>query len=685
MIRGTRQKIDRPYFQHYNFAPRAKEGVVPAESLLVIKRGKSGASTTWPACMAILVEVSFQEMSVSFDHSNDAREQIRQSIDIVDLVGSALTLRRQGRIYVGLCPWHEDSRPSLQVNPDRQSWKCWVCNLGGDIFSFTMQREGIDFRQALELLADQAGVSLNRNSGRRDYQPGDPRDKRNLYQTMAWVEEQYHQYLLQATEAAGARDYLAQRDITADSIARHHLGYAPDQWQWLLDQARSTPHSSALLEGIGAIAKSERGRLYDRFKGRIIFPIRDSQGRPIALGGRILPDNATERSAKYINSPETRLFSKSDQLYALDLARQPASKANSLMVMEGYTDVIMAHQHGIANTVAVLGTALGPRHVQLLKRFADTVVLILDGDDAGQRRTNEILELFIAAEVDLRVLTLPDGMDPCDFLQTNGQEVFLEKAASAADALEHKVQTVLRGIDTVTDTHQSNQALEEILGTLAQAPGSQAARNESRRLLEQQILSRLARRFAVAEEVLRTRLVEIRSQQQNARSVQSRDLPPQPTMQKTWKPLDPREVELLEILLLDPDLTSAALQNIEITALPTETGRALYTLFARLAGNGQRPEFGHVLTHMEDPQLKSILVETDETANAKAEHAQAVAAERLDELVKGFERDALRTAGRQQLAVLENNNLDIEEEKELLQKLIEQERQRQNMSAPTDG
>jgi len=685
MVCGTRQKIDRPFFQYYNFAPRAKEGVVLAESPLVIERGKSGASTAWPAYMAILAEVSFQEMSVSFDHSNDAREQIRQSIDIVDLVGSALTLRRQGRIYVGLCPWHEDTRPSLQVNPDRQSWKCWVCNLGGDIFSFTMQREGIDFRQALELLADQAGVSLSRNSGQRDYQPGDPRDKRNLYQTMAWVEQQYHQYLLTAPEAAGARDYLAQREITAESISRHHLGYAPDQWQWLLDQAKSTPHSPALLEGIGAIAKSERGRLYDRFKGRVIFPIRDSQGRPIALGGRILPANATERSAKYINSPETRLFSKSDQLYALDLARQPASKANSLMVMEGYTDVIMAHQHGIANTVAVLGTALGPRHVQLLKRFVDTVILVLDGDDAGQRRTNEILELFIAAEADLRVLTLPDGMDPCDFLQTNGQEVFLEQAAAAADALEHKVQTVLRGIDTVTDTHQSNQALEEILGTLAQAPGSQAARNESRRLLEQQILSRLARRFAVAEEVLRTRLVEIRSQQQDSRSMRSRDLPPQPVAQKTWQPLDPREVELLEILLLDPDLTSAALENIEITALPTETGRTLYTLFARLAGNGQRPEFGHVLTHMEDPQLKSILVETDETANAKAKHAPAMAAERLDELVKGFERDALRTAGRQQLAVLENNNLDIEEEKELLQKLIEQERQRQNMSAPTDG
>ena len=635
--------------------------------------------------MAFLVVVSYQEMSVSFDHSNDAREQIRQAIDIVDLVGGSLTLRRQGRLYVGLCPWHEDARPSLQVNPDRQSWKCWVCNLGGDIFSFTMQREGIDFRQALELLADQAGISLARNAGKRDYQPGDPRDKRNLYQAMAWVEQQYHQYLLKADEAAGARDYLAQRDITAESIARHHLGYAPDQWQWLLDQAKSTSHSPALLEGIGAVAKSESGRVYDRFKGRLIFPIRDSQARPIAFGGRILPAHETERSAKYINSPETRLFSKSDQLYALDLARQAASKANSLMVMEGYTDVIMAHQHGITNTVAVLGTALGPRHVQLLKRFADKIILVLDGDDAGQRRTNEILELFIAAEVDLRILTLPDGMDPCDFLQTKGQKLFLENASSAVDALEHKVQSVLQGIDTVTDTHQAHQALEEILGTLAQAPGSQLSRNESRRLLEQQILSRLARQFAVAEEVLRTRLIEIRSQRQTSRPAGPREPLNHPVAEKTWKPLDPKEVELLEILILDPDLVLSALEHIKITALPTETGRSLYTLYARLAADGNHPEFGYVLTQMEDPQLKSILVETDETANAKAKHVQTGTAERLDELVKGFQREALRDDGRQQLAALENNDLNIEEEKELLQKVIEQERRRQSMSAPTDG
>ncbi len=629
--------------------------------------------------------ISFQESSLSFAPSNDAREQVRQAIDIVDLVGSSLTLRRQGRIYVGLCPWHEDSRPSLQVNPDRQSWKCWVCNIGGDIFSFTMQREGIDFRQALELLADQAGVPLTQQAARQQFEPGDPRDKRNLYQAMAWAEQQYHDYLINSPDAEGARRYLQERDINSESIQHHHLGYAPDQWQWLLNRSHSTPHSAAILEGVGAVATSESGRAYDRFKGRIIFPIRDTQARPIAFGGRILPEHATDRSAKYINSPETLLFSKSDQLYALDLARKAATQENSLMVMEGYTDVIMAHQHGITNTVAVLGTALGPRHVQLLKRFADRIILILDGDDAGQRRTNEILELFIAAEVDLRVLTLPDGMDPCDFVNLNGKDVFLEKAASAADALEHKVSTVLQGIDTVTDTHRAHQALEEILRTLAQAGRSQGARSESGRLLEQQVVSRLARRFALEEGILRTRLGEIRSRQQDNRSTPRNDSPSPDPRPVAWKPLDPRETELLEILILSPDLVPAALEKIPVGILPTETGRSLYTLYARIAATGRVPDFGYVLAEMEDPQLKNILVKTDETANAKAMHAEVQTAERLDELVKGFHSEALRTAGREQLAALENNTLDIEEEKELLQKLIDQERQRQGMSAPTDG
>ena len=356
----------------------------------------------------------------------DVREQIRQSTDIVELIGSYLQLRRQGRGFVALCPWHNDKRPSLQVNPQRQSWKCWVCDVGGDAFSFVMQREGVDFREALQILADRAGIELTRNRQPKA-PPGSPQDKRTLYRAMQWAEEQFHSCLLHAGEAGPARDYLQKRSISAESMERFRLGFSPPGWSWLLDRARATEFSAQVLEAVGLCARSEKtGGYYDRFRDRVLFPIRDLQSRPIAFGGRILPGEGEGKAAKYINSPETRLFSKSDNLYGLDVARDIVAKQREVVVVEGYTDTVIAHQFGVTNAVAVLGTALGPRHIQILRRFADRIVLVLDGDEAGRRRTNEILELFLAAQVDVRILTLPQGLDPADFLLESGAEAFQE-------------------------------------------------------------------------------------------------------------------------------------------------------------------------------------------------------------------------------------------------------------------
>ena len=377
-------------------------------------------------------------MSFAPPLDQDIKEQIRQATDIVDLVGGYLPLRRQGRIYVGICPWHDDSRPSLQVNPERQSWKCWVCDVGGDVFNFVMQHERIGFREALEMLADRAGIQL-RPASRPETPPGSPHDKKTLYSAMQWAAQQFHQCLLLAPEAEAARRYVEERGLTPESVQRFGLGFSPEGWQWLLDRARAKGFSVQVLEAVGLCAKSPNsGRYYDRFRGRLMFPIRDVQGRTIAFGGRILPGASGDNPAKYINSPETKLFSKSDNLYALDLARERVTKLREIVVVEGYTDVMMAHQVGVDHVVAVLGTALGPRHIQVLRRFAHRVILVLEGDEAGQRRTNEILELFVAAQIDLRILTLPEEFDPCEFLLERGQllqafmNVFLNVAACLA-------------------------------------------------------------------------------------------------------------------------------------------------------------------------------------------------------------------------------------------------------------
>lgn len=623
-------------------------------------------------------------MSFAAPHQQDEKERVRQATDIVDLIGGYLPLRRQGRNYVALCPWHDDSRPSLQVNPERQSWKCWVCDLGGDVFSFFMKKEGVDFREALQMLAERAGIPLATTP--QKVPPGSPEDKRTLYQAMQWAEEQFHRCLLHAPEAAAARSYVQERGLSPASIQQFRLGFAPDSWQWILERARGTPFSAAVLEAADLVRRSSTsGRLYDAFKGRLLFPIHDTQGRTIALGGRVLPGQAPEHAGKYINSRETRLFSKSDQLYGLDLARDAVTKSREIVVVEGYTDVIAAHQVGVNHVVAVLGTALGARHIRVLRRFVDKVILVLDGDEAGQRRTNEILELFVAEQVDLRILTLPDQLDPCDFLLQYGAEPFRELLAGAIDALAHKLRVATRGINLTQDTHRANLALEEILATIAKAPRSLTATTTETRLREQQLLARLAREFAVAEADLRTRLNDLR------RKPAGGTTPARPVAEPPSKPairvrdLEPREVELIEILLVHPELVAEAIQGIEAGQLKSAAVRTIYHTFHSLHDADRTPDFGNALMDLEDAHLKNILVELDERAHAKAEEAQEDALARLRGLIERF-RYELETKDRpQKLAALESKRLSEQEELAALQHLIAQERNRQGISAPTDG
>ena len=619
--------------------------------------------------------------------NDDAKERVRQAVDIVDLVGSYMPLRRQGANFVGLCPWHEDTKPSLQVKPTRQSWKCWVCNDGGDIFSFVMKREGIDFREALEMLADRAGITLEANSSQPRPVAGSPGDKKTLFAACAWAEQQFQHCLQQATEAEVARKYFADRSVSSDSVERFHLGFSPDSWQWLLDHSRSTSFSPEVLEAAGLIAKSPNsGRYYDRFKGRVIFPIRDPQNRPIGFGGRILPEFATDRSAKYINSQETRLYSKSDQLYALNLAAAPIRKAKNAIVMEGYTDVIMAHQFDLPTAIAVCGTALTERHIRVLRRYAETITLVLDGDDAGQRRTNEILELFVASEVDLRILTLPEGLDPCDFLLNRGADAMQEMLHGARDAFEHAVDSRTRGIDLLRDTHRANQALEQILSIISKAPRLTADTSSSRLLRERQVIARLAREFRIEETVLRSRIAELRKATPAARAQTHRiDSSEQPRPRLSISDLDPCDAELIELLTQHPELVDKAVAEIVPDELSSNPTRTIYETYQVVLGRGEPVEFNRILTELDDPQLKNLLVSLDEQATEKEKHVQEDAAARLSWLIDHLRGRREADQGRAKQAALEQRNLGEDEELDLLQQLVEQERKRQGIPAPTDG
>ncbi|MFN3152151.1 DNA primase [Bremerella sp.] len=619
--------------------------------------------------------------SLAFPPDNDVKEQVRAASDIVDVLGGYLNLRRQGRGYVALCPWHDDSRPSFQVNPQRQSWRCWVCGIGGDVFSFVMRRESIEFREALELLAERANINL---PSQGPVAPaGSPDDKKYQFNALAWAERLFHELLLNDPIADEARRYLHDRGMTKEAIHRFHIGFSPNDWQWLCNKSNQSEYTQTVLEKVGLIGQSQGGRMYDRFKGRVIFPIRDVQSRPIAFGGRILPAYADEKSAKYVNSPETRLFSKSDNVYALDMARDHITNSKKVIVVEGYTDVIALHEAGVKNAVAVLGTALGPRHIQLLRRYADTVYLVLDGDDAGQKRTSEVLELFIAQQVDLRVCTLPEKLDPCDFVQQQGADAFRAHLAKSLDALEHKIRIATAGIDLANDLHGANDALEDVLNTLAKAPNLAAETSSEVRLREHQFLARIARQFQVAESELRTRLSSLRKATSSKQRPVSYDEAPVVT-QKVYRiaELDNWDRTLLELMLALPETIEWCLDEIGPDELISEGAKAIYQVIKSRSDAHEDCGFPGILDSIDNESLRFLLIELDESA---ASRGFGDPDEELKRIVAAYRtRHEDRFEG-QQVASMQQKQVTPEEELDLLKQIVEQKRNRQGISFPTDG
>lgn len=627
-------------------------------------------------------------MSLAFD----AKDRVRQSTDIVDLVSGYMELRRQGAKFVGLCPWHDDSKPSLNVDPNRQSWKCWVCNLGGDVFSFVMQKENVDFLGALEILADRAGIEIQSAAPRTS--PGDANDKKTLFSANDWAAEQFHRCLTESNEAHSARQYLAARGINDDSIQSFRIGYSPNHWTWLCDRSK-TLYSPRVLEGCGLVGQSERGgKYYDKLRGRLIFPIHDTQNRAIAFGGRVLPEVEEEvqakgqRVAKYWNSPETRLFSKSDNLYGLNVVRDELSRNREAVVVEGYTDVVMAHQAGLRNVVAALGTAINERHIRVLKRFADRITLLLDGDEAGQRRTNEILELFVASDADLRVLTLPNQLDPFDYVQKFGGDALRELLSTAVDALEFKIRKVTGGLDLINDTHGASQALENVLQTLSKVPRP-VQTDGIKHLREQQVMTRLSRLFQIDIEQIGNRLRQLR---RNSRPTTGESLTASKPMRRVvLQECDSKELELLEILLIDENLFAEAVEHISPDQFSVGPLRDLFETYIDLSRGGTALDFASVMTHLEDPEIKNLLAEIDGRAQKKHVDSQISPRERLSDVVERFTRMVTENKARQVQARLDQPNLSDNEEADLLKAHFEMKlhehrlTHQQEDSAPKDG
>ena len=563
---------------------------------------------------------------------SEFKEQVRSQTDLVSLVGETVSLTARGGRgdHVGLCPFHDDHNPSMHVYADRQTYRCWVCDAGGDCFSWVMHFEHVEFREALEQLAARAHLEVPRRRG----PAGPDRDQKSrLYEVLGWAEEQFHRFLLDDPSAARAREYISdQRHLGPEVVSKFRVGFHPPVWDWLQVRAQGRYRGSE-LEAAGLVRQRQDGSgLRDDFVDRVLFPIHDLRGRTVGFGGRILPDHAYADAPKYLNSSENPVFSKKSLLYGLGMSRDGIRREKSAVVVEGYTDCVTAHQYGVDHVVGTLGTALTDEHVTALKRLSEKVVLVYDGDQAGQQAAERALPRFLAQDVDLRVLTLPESLDPAEFLERHGESAFRELCEQAPEALDFKWQASMARIGTATvDARQ--RLLAEMLELIVTAPRLAGTPREA------VILGLVSQRLGIAETELRSALKKQRNLLQNQQQRQpdrAADSAPdgvarrvdagperggvadgdQRSIGSTTR-VERAERELIEILLSSPELIERIHEQVRAEEIRDGFLRRLLDVCYQIHDNGDLPTFERVAASMEDSELKRLLVKIDEESRLK--------------------------------------------------------------------
>jgi DNA primase len=556
-------------------------------------------------------------------------EDIKQRIDIVDLVSQYVALKRAGRGYTALCPFHSERTPSFHVDPQRQSWHCFgACGTGGDIFSFVMKKDALEFPDAKRVLAERAGVSLET---RRD--PQEDARRGRLFEANEAASAFFHAALRNADDARGAdsaRMYLAERRLAQESIDRFQVGYAANSWDALTHYLDGRGFTQQEVLTAGLAVEGERGA-YDRFRHRLMFPIRDDRGRVAGFGGRILPGEALgagEHQPKYVNTPQSPIFDKGAILYALDLAKDAIRSEGRAVIVEGYMDVIAAHEHGFTNVVASMGTALTERQVGLLKRHTRNLILALDADAAGSEATlrgvqvvADAVDRDVAPQVnwrgvirqqetlaaDIRVLTMPEGRDPDDVIRGDAA-LWAELVEQAAPVLDYLFEAAARKHD-LSSPRERSAATADLVPMIA-AIGD--------RVVQSHYLQRLSRMVQVDEQTLR---LELRAPvtTRRASSTESASTP----LRRAESARDRKEEFCLALLFKYPELRAEG-SALEPGLFAYSENRALFETWVGWANSGEpfegslspdlRPQYERItslaLPHYDDDSLMKALHDT---------------------------------------------------------------------------
>jgi DNA primase len=390
---------------------------------------------------------------------DDFIDRVRDGNDIIDVISAYLRLEQAGRNHKGLCPFHEENTPSFIVTPDNQLYHCFGCGAGGNIFNFIMEIENIEFVEAVEILAERIGLSLPQKS---KFEKKKVTEKSEIYEIHEWVAKFFNYLLTETEQGAKAYAYLQERGFERRIIDKFKLGYAPDSWQSLFNFLKKKGYSAERIHQSGLIIPRKKGNgYYDRFRNRLIFTIFNARGKAIGFGGRVLDDS----QPKYLNSPDTPIFDKGNNLYGLHLAKKEIRRSDSAIIVEGYTDMITAYQSGIKNIVASLGTSLTREQAKLLKRYAERVFIAYDGDAAGENATMRGLDILKNMGVEVYVIQIPPETDPDEVIKERGKKYFNSLLEEAISLIEFKIECSLKRKE-ISQVEDKVKVVDEIIPIL---------------------------------------------------------------------------------------------------------------------------------------------------------------------------------------------------------------------------
>jgi len=536
-------------------------------------------------------------MAIRFD--NIIIERVQQANDIVDLISEHVNLNRKGKEMVGLCPFHEDHKPSLNVNPAKQIFKCFACGAGGDVFKFVQMRENLTFPQAVQRLAERAGIRIEPAGNKTRTDGTEQLDPNRLAKVNDWAAGIFLHNLYNTKKGKETLKYIEERKIPAESIKKWRLGLALDTGDDLIKNAKEKNIPLKLLQQAGLLVGST-GQFRDKFINRLMFTITDVTDRVIGFGGRTLD----EKGAKYINSPATALFDKSKSVYGLQQARPAIVSDETAVVVEGYTDCIMAHAYGFENVVATLGTSFTAGHGFIIRRYAKKVILLFDGDTAGIEAANRALEVCLSQHLDIKIAFVPEGKDPCEYLLTAGKEKFEKLLTDAVDVFEYKWNRLEKKFDADQTFSGRKKALDEFLQTLA------AGINSSRRKVMEQglLVNRLATLLGLSRKQIRN---EINKRMNTVRRTAAIYMENRKVakLDITQGLLNEAQREILEVLINEPELYKNAKEEITIEFFDEPVLKQIAELLLEALKSEPRMPLNQLLSRTESVELAGYITE----------------------------------------------------------------------------